>query len=71
MRSAPQLRAAAWGCRLGEKNENGESGMGNRKDAERALAIPDSPFPIPNEAKRAKPGHFRAQARLEFAALKY
>jgi hypothetical protein len=71
MRSAPQLRVAARDSRQGEKSENGESGMENRRSKKPPLSIPDSPFTIPGEAKRAKPGRFRAQARLEFAALKY
>jgi hypothetical protein len=33
-------------------------------------AIPYSPFTIPGEQKRAKPGRLHAQAWLEFRALK-
>src|SRR3954463_1365059 len=33
-------------------------------------AIPDSPFTIPDEQKRAKPGRLHAQAWLDFSSLR-
>src|SRR5215510_16596612 len=68
MRSGPQTAWAA-GEPPGWLSEKGESGIGNG-ESEGSCAIPDSPFTIPGEQKRAKPGRFHAQAWLEFRAWK-
>src|SRR6185312_1318643 len=66
MRSGPRT-AWATGESPGWLSEKGESGIGNGRSFE-APAVPDSPFTIPGEQKRAKPGRFHAQAWLEFRA---